>query len=64
MTGYLSPRDTVLQSQMIHPDWTAQDHLDYLVNDAFFLRVEIDTEDPIARITGWMDEHKASGGVA
>jgi hypothetical protein len=56
MTGYLSPRDTVLQSQMIHPDWSAQDHLDYLVNDAFFSEFEIDTEDPLATVTRWLRE--------
>lgn len=56
MPGYLSPRDTVLQSQMIHPDWTPKDHLDYLINDAFFLRVEIDPEDALGRVAAWLAE--------
>lgn len=26
----------VQQSVLIHPDWTSEDHLSYLVNDEFF----------------------------
>lgn len=32
----LTVEQTLAQSKKIHPDWTAKDHYEYLVNDAFF----------------------------
>lgn len=31
----LTPENVIRQSELIHPEWTPKDHLDYLINDEF-----------------------------
>lgn len=59
-----APRMIVLQSQAIHPDWTAQDHLDYIQNDEFIdLATVMHTDDPLALVAHWMQANLDGGHV-
>lgn len=50
---------TVLQSQIIHPDWSAQEHLDFLEEEGFDTTKIYDPADkntpPVEVIDGWLE---------
>jgi len=60
----LSARQAVLQSQIIHPDWTAETHLVWLDGEAYDLAAIDPGKDPVHQVRQWMQEHVAAGAVA
>lgn len=46
---------TVLQSQLIHPDWNAQDHLDYLHQEGYdWTRLVMSGLSPSGLVSEWL----------
>lgn len=58
----LTTWQTVLQSQMIHPDWNVETHLAYLKQEGASLHRL--NGDPEILITRWLAENRAAGRIA
>lgn len=52
-----TPKKAVLQSQAIHPTWTALDHMGWLEDNGYEVP-------PVTTVMLWMREHVESGAVA
>lgn len=62
----LTAWQAVLQSQAIHPGWTVEDHLEWMVDEGYdlsTLRPE-PGKDVVALLRWWMADNVSSGRVA